>query len=106
MKIDGIGLTEDQLQKCRAVFTDPDVVKARKVITLYKYEDPSLAMFRLQAARHIEAITVRAVINRPLKVAQAAFVNRWLVDGNDMFRVFFRALNNAVGREFIQGVPK
>ena len=106
MKIDGITLTAAQLEKCRAVAMAPDVVKARKAITLYKYEDANLALFRVQAANHIEAITVRACLNRPLKVAQARFVNGWLTDGNDMFRVFFAALNRAVGHEFIQGAGK
>jgi hypothetical protein len=105
MKIDGINLTADQLEKCRAVALHPDVTKARKVITLYKYEDANLAMFRVQAASYVEAITVRAVLNKPLKAAQAAFVNRWLVDQNPMFAEFFTVLNRTVGRAFIQGAP-
>lgn len=106
MKIDGLNLTDEQLEKCRAVALHPDVVKARKVITLYKYSDASLAMFRIQAANHLEAVTVRAVLNKPLKSAQAAFVNRWLVDGNPMFAEFYAVLNRTVGRAFIQGAAQ
>jgi len=103
IKIDGLTLTAEQIEKCREVAMSPDVVKTRKVITCYKYDDANLALFRVQAARHIEAITVRAVLNKPLKVDQARYVNSWLVDGNPMFREFFAALNAAVGREFIRG---
>lgn len=105
MKIDGITLTPDQFEKCRKVVMQPEVLKARKVITLYKTGDAGLARFRLEAGQMIEAITVRAVLNRPLRAKQKAYVNRWLADGNDMFRVFFRTLNQAVGRDFIEGIP-
>lgn len=105
MKIDGLNLTPEQLKRCRAVALSPEVTKARKVITLYKYADANLALFRIQAASHVEAVTVRAVLNRPLKAAQRAFVNRWLTDGNPMFAEFYATLNRAVGRTFIQGAP-
>lgn len=106
MKIDGITLTDAQTEACRKVAMHPKVVKARKVITLYKYGDANLARFRLEAGQMIEAITVRAVLNRPLRVKQKVYVLAWLADGNDMFRVFFRTLNEAVGREFIEGIPQ
>lgn len=106
MKIDGLEITPKQFEKITAVATNPSVVAKRKVITMYKANDAGLALFRTQATNHIAAIMVRAVLNKPLKVAQASYVNKWLVDRNPMFAEFFAALNEAVGYDFIQGVPK
>jgi hypothetical protein len=106
IKYDGLTLTDAQLEKAKSLAQNPDVVAARKVITLYKRDDEGLALFRTQAGNMLAAITIRAACNVPLKKAQARYVNSWLVDANPMFRDFFAELNKAVGFDYIQGVPK
>lgn len=102
MLIDGITTNYQQLERCREVAFSDEVAKARKVITMYKPRDKSLALFRIQAARHLEALTVRAVLKRKLRKEQREFIKPWLTDGNRMFVDFIAALNKAVGYTFIE----
>lgn len=101
--VGGVALTAKQLERLKEVFSQPGLVAARKRITLYKSSDESLALFRTKAANMLVEISARGVASRPLKVDQARYVNQWLCDGNDMFRVFFSELNKALGYDFIQG---
>ena len=106
MKLYGLTLTDAQWVKCKALASHPDIVAAREVITLYKSHDQGLALFRTTAGNRIAEITVRAALNKPLTVGLARYVNAWLIDSNPMFCDFFRVLNDVLGREYIQGVPK
>lgn len=101
-KFDGLTLTTEQLARCQEVALSEEVTAARKVITTYKYDEVNLAPFRIKAARHLEALTVRAVVRRRPRSEHMAFLKPWLTDGNRMFVDFIAALNKAVGYTFIE----
>lgn len=83
------------------VFNNEALRQAARAIVMYKANDEGLALFRVQAAHMLDSITARAVAGKPPTAAQRKVIDAWLTDGNDMFRIFFQALNAALGREYI-----
>lgn len=87
-----------------SVFTNPNLVSKRKVITLYKQNDEALARFRFEAASMLYEITRRGALKLKLTKQQHRYVQSWACDRNPMFRDYFEALNSVLGYTFIEGL--
>lgn len=74
----------------------------RQLITLYKPEDESLALFRIQATNLVREITIRHVTKQALTKPCRMFLDQWMADGaggfGDNVRKFVASLESATGR--------
>lgn len=100
-KVGGVNLSPAQMERLKAVYAHPEFRRTRIAITTYKSNDPGLALFRSQASHRLLELAARGVIRRKLNAPLKAYVDSWMRDGNPMFRECFKALNEALGYQFI-----
>ncbi|WII71764.1 hypothetical protein QJS83_14965 [Bdellovibrio sp. 22V] len=94
--------TPAQVTKIMALAENASVVEARKVITLFRAGDDSYALFRLQAANHIQRVTICAALKRKALKGDVEYAEKRIHDGNTMFKDFYAALNAAAGYTVIE----
>lgn len=74
-----MNLTEKQLEKALKIMESTSV--ARKKVTMYKKNDTSLALFRIEACNMIEKAVICQVTNKPYPKKLKTYLTNWSIDG-------------------------
>mgnify|MGYP003644452146 CR=1 FL=1 len=100
VEFNGIKLTAQDVAKVNAVKSD-ELDRLRKLITLYKIDDKTLAPFRLQACDMLLIITVRTVLKKKLRKEQQEWIELWMTDSNTMVKDYMSQLYSNIS-EFLK----
>jgi hypothetical protein len=92
IEFNGIKLTSQDVAKVNAVKSE-ELHRLRKLVTLYKSDDKSLAQFRLQACDMLLIITVRTVLKKKLRKDQQEWLELWMTDSNTMVKDYMLQLD-------------
>jgi hypothetical protein len=104
-----IHLNTNQLEDAQEIAHNQEVNRARRVLVLYKKDDPSfgLAMFRTQANNHTTEILARTVARKRLLKDTREWLATWLNEPNDSvigngIRDYCAAIERASGLAIIR----
>lgn len=101
-------LTDKQIDLGRSIVTNPEVIKARKALLLYKANDEGLALFRTTARNHYSDMVMRIVSNKVLLSDTSKFLAVWLSEPDDSYigniiTDLYNAIQLASGKTFKHG---
>ena len=92
-------LNTNQLQDAKEIISRQEIKRASKAIIMYKKDDTSLALFRIQASNHLMEILTRTIARKRLLKATRTWVNQWTNEPNDS------TIGNAV-RDFVSAIER
>jgi len=79
-----VKLTESQLSAGNRIAADPEVMRARKALIMYRSNDPGYALFRTTAANHYCDLVIRNVTRKPLTKPLKTWLQTWVNDPGDI----------------------
>lgn len=92
-------LNRSQLDDAQEIARRPELVRTRRILTLYKKNDEGLALFRIEAANHLIEILTRTIARKKLLKATREWLETWSNDPDDSI------IGNAV-RDFCSGLER
>lgn len=81
------------------LINDIAFINARRVVVLYRRENPAYEKFRKTACNRIADLVQRGIDRKPITKALQRYID---FHNKSMFHDVWRALNDALGYEFIR----
>jgi len=100
-------LNSNQLLQAQKVAKNPEVIKSRRILVMYKKDEPGLALFRVRAANMCNEILTRTIARKKLLKEARIWVNTWLNDPSDSIigdavKAFVNAIEQEIGRQVLR----
>ena len=92
-------LNNNQIEDAKEIASRPEIIRSRRILVMYKKDDPAYAMFRVQAGNNCTEILTRTIARKRLLKATREWLNTWLSDPLDS------TIGNAV-RDFCAGIER
>ena len=92
-------LNRTQLEDAQEIARRDEIVRTRRIIVLYKKNDPGYSMFRVQSGNYCYEILTRTIARKRLLKATRDWLNTWLNEPNDS------TIGNAV-RDFCNAIER
>ncbi len=93
--------TDKQIAKAKLLASDAEIVRCRKLFTLYRTNDSGYAFFRLQSLSNMNDIMLRHANGKPLTKPLKDWINSWINDAGylgDSMRALVAAIDAFVGK--------
>ena len=78
-----VELNSNQLEDAREIAKRPEIVRCRRILVMYKKDDPSYALFRVKAGNETTEILTRTIARKRLLKKTREWLDGWLTDPDD-----------------------